>query len=74
MVFLPRISDLYGRVKMLKIANALSVVAFGTLIVTDSYHILIATLLILGATSTVRKTVMSIYLYENMSKNNYTYM
>ena len=54
--------------------NLLSVIAFGILIVTESYPMLIATLAILGAGSTVRTTVMSIYVYENMSKSEHAYM
>ena len=49
----------------------MSVLAFGILIVTESYPVLIVILAILGAGSTVRSTVMSIYIYENMSKSNY---
>ena len=74
MAFIPRISDLYGRDKMLKIANVLSVTALGIMIFTDSYSRLIAAMIILGAMSTARMQVMSIYIYENMNKSNYTNM
>ena len=74
MVILPRFSDLYGREKMLKVANLLSAIAVGIMIVTENYPMLIATMATLGATSTVSMQVMAIYMYENMNKVNYTNM
>ena len=54
LIFIPRFSDIYGRVELIKSANAISLVAYSLMIWTTNYEMLIVSLIILGSMATVR--------------------
>ena len=72
LIFIPRFSDLYGRSHLIKIASFIHLFAYGVIMVTRNYAVLIACMFTFGAMATIRAQVVILYLYENLSKKNYT--
>jgi len=71
LLFIPRLADVYGRYKMMFAGNLVTWSAFSLLIFTDSYHLLITGLFIMGMMSTIRVQVGVLYLYECLTRANY---
>ena len=69
--FLPRISDLYGRQKIIIGGNFIQVLAFTVIMVTQSYRVMITALIVLGMVATARAQVSVIYLFESLTKEHF---
>ena len=54
LTFLPRISDLFGRQKIIIGGNMIQVVAMSVVLFTNSYRMMIGALMTLGMMATVR--------------------
>ena len=74
LLFLPRLSDLYGRHKIIANGNVIQVLAYTYLLYAPSYAGLIASMMVLGMMATIRTQVSVVYFYESMTKQNYTLM
>ena len=72
LTFLPRLSDLYGRQKIIVCGNIGQFIAYTMIIATRSYTVLVAALILMGTMATIRTQVSVIYLYEIMKKKHYT--
>ena len=68
---LPRISDLHGRSTIMQAGNVVTFMAFTVLMFTESFNLLIASILIMGAMSTIRVQIGIIYMYESLTKANF---
>ena len=67
MTFMPRLSDLYGRQKIIIGGNIVQLAAFTVIMVTTSYRVMIAALIIEGMMATARAQVSVVYLFESMN-------
>ena len=54
MVFVPRISDLYGRYRFIQIAMVFQLIGYALLFMTHSYTVLVTAMVIMGMCSTLR--------------------
>ena len=54
LVIFPRISDIYGRQKLVFFGNLISLLAFIVLLMSRKYEVLIACMIIFGMMSTIR--------------------
>ena len=54
LTFMPRLSDLYGRQKIIIGGNIVQLAAFTVIMVTTSYRVMIAALIIEGMMATAR--------------------
>lgn len=71
LLFLPRLADLHGRKILINAGVSISIFAYLAMLSTKSYWVLLASLFILGALSTVRVQVVLVYLYETMMKRHW---
>lgn len=67
LTFMPRLSDLYGRQKIIIGGNIVQLAAFTVIMVTTSYRVMIAALIIEGMMATARAQVSVVYLFESMN-------
>ena len=67
LTFMPRLSDLYGRQKIIIGGNIVQLAAFSVIMVTTSYRVMIAALIIEGMVATARAQVSVVYLFESMN-------
>lgn len=67
LTFMPRLSDLYGRQKIIIGGNIVQLAAFTVIMVTTSYRVMIAALIIEGMVATARAQVSVVYLFESMN-------
>ena len=54
LVFVPRISDLYGRYRFIQIGNVFQLIGYSLLFMTRSYTVLVIAMVTLGMCSTLR--------------------
>ena len=54
LTFIPRVADLFGRLKLIKMHNIVHFIAYATLLYSTSYSMLITSMMLLGAMCTVR--------------------
>lgn len=71
LLFIPRISDLYGRQKILIGGISTQTLAYAFLVFNNSYVVTVGSLFVLGMCSAVRTQVAYIYMYENMRPKHY---
>lgn len=71
MLFVPRISDLFGRQKLLIGGGIVQSIPFAALVYTHSYAVAVTSLFIMGGLATITTQVGFIYAYENMRVKNY---
>ena len=71
LTFVPRISDLHGRQKIIIGGNFIQVLAFTAIMITENYRLMIAALVVLGMVATSRAQVSVIYLYESLTKEHF---
>ena len=71
LTFLPRISDLFGRQKIIIGGNMIQVVVMSVVLFTNSYRMMIGALMTLGMMATVRQQVTVVYLFENFRHHHY---
>ena len=71
LTFLPRISDLIGRQKIIIGGNLIQLAALTVILFTTNYRIMIAAIMVLGMMATVRQQVTVVYLYENFRHHHY---
>ena len=64
---MPRLSDLYGRQKIIIGGNIVQLAAFTVIMATTSYRVMIAALIIEGMVATARAQVSVVYLFESMN-------
>ena len=67
LTFMPRLSDLYGRQKIIIGGNIVQLAAFSVIMATTSYRVMIAALIIEGMVATARAQVSVVYLFESMN-------
>ena len=67
LTFMPRLSDLYGRQKIIIGGNIVQLAAFTVIMATTSYRVMIAALIIEGMVATARAQVSVVYLFESMN-------
>ena len=72
LAIIPRISDLYGRQKIMMTGTIFDFLALTMILKTNSYTILIVSMFVIGMMSTERITVGVNYMYESMPRKNYT--
>lgn len=72
LTFLPRLSDLFGRQKIMFTGTAINFLAYSMLLSTHSYTILIVSMATFGMMSTVRVQVGVNYMYESVNRSTYT--
>ena len=72
LVFVPRLADMYGRYKLIILANIISVTALFSIVLTHSYGVMLASLWTLGMTTTVVKQISMLYNYENAARSHYS--
>ena len=71
LMFIPRLADIFGRYRIMLVCNLITLAAFVTLMLSQSYAMLIVSMFTLGMTSTSRVQVGVIYLYECLTRANY---
>ena len=71
LLWIPRLADVYGRYKIILIGNIVTLLALTMTVFTKSFPLLIASLITMGMTSTIRVQVQILFAYENMSRANY---
>ena len=69
LIFIPRISDLNGRQKLIMYGNIVCTLAYALLFISHSYVVLIISMTIMGMMSTIRAQIGTIYLYESLQKH-----
>jgi len=72
LVWVPRVSDLFGRQKVLIAGTVVNFMAFTVLLTTTSYSLLILCMTTFGMMSTVRVQVGVNYMYESVKRAHYT--
>ena len=68
-MFVPRLSDINGRNKFIKIANVIQTLAYALLFMSENYNVLIVSMTIMGMMSTMRGQIGTIYQYESLQKD-----
>ena len=58
---------------MIKLGNVVQVLAYTYLLYTPSYVGLIASMMLMGMTATVRAQISVVYFYESLTKESYDY-
>ena len=71
LLFIPRISDLYGRQRLLQIGAALQTLTYFLLTCTESFGVLIGAVTLLGMISTIRVQLVYRYCYELVPKTTW---
>ena len=69
LMFVPRLSDINGRNKFIKIANVIQTLAYALLFMSKNYNVLIVSMTIMGMMSTMRGQIGTIYQYESLQKD-----
>ena len=72
LTFLPRLSDLYGRQKLIKCGNLVQLIGYTVIITTNSFTVLVCSLILMGTMATIRTQVSIVNLYENLKRPHYT--
>ena len=62
---------MYGRKKFLFYGNIVSLTAFTALLLSDSFEVLIGCMVTMGAMSTIRVQISSIYFYEMVARKHF---
>ena len=62
---------MYGRKKFLFYGNIVSLTAFTALLLSDSFEVLIGCMVTMGAMSTIRVQISSIYFYETVARKHF---
>ena len=71
LLIVPRISDRYGRVMLMRIGNLVSFLAYTGILLTTRYEMLIACIFTLGAMATIRVQISTLYFYELVTRKVY---
>lgn len=71
LIFLPRLSDLFGRQKILMIGTTINFLAYTMLCLTHNYTILVTSMALFGMMSTIRVQVGVNYMYESVNRSTY---
>ena len=69
LIWVPRVSDLFGRQKVLIAGTLMNFLAFTFLLLTESYAVLIICMTTFGMMSTIRVQVGVNYLYESVRRD-----
>ena len=72
-LFMPRFSDVNGRRSYILIGQLITTLCSFTILVSSSYEILIASVFIWGATSSIRYPMTTAYLYETCERKYFSY-
>ena len=72
LIWVPRVSDLFGRQKVLIAGTLINFLAFTFLLLTESYAVLIICMTTFGMMATIRVQVGVNYMYESVRRDQYT--
>ena len=71
LLVLPRLADLYGRILIWRIGLCVQLLAFSIAMVTESIDVMIAAMMLVGASATARVQVSFMVLLENLPSNKH---
>ena len=72
LVFIPRLSDLFGRQRFIQVGNIFCSIGYSLLFMTHSYFVLVTAMATMGACCTLRTQISVIYFHESLSKEHFT--